>query len=434
MNLCMIGTGYVGLVSGTCFADLGNRVYCVDKDIKKIEKLNLGISPIYEPGLDELIKKNYNVRRLIFTTNLKKAISKSEIIFICVGTPNKNKSNEVDLSFVFKAAKEIALSTNKKKIIITKSTVPVGTGDAIEKLVKRLKKKNIEIISNPEFLREGEAIRDFRFPDRIVIGSNEKKHFKILKKLYQPLINKGAKFFTTSRRGAELIKYASNAFLATKITFINELANLCEKAGINIEDISLGMGSDSRIGGRFLRAGPAYGGSCFPKDTKGLVSTGDKFKTPLSIVKAVIKSNENRKKIHTNKIKKILGSLKGKKIAFLGVTFKPNTDDMRDSVSLKMIPYLCKKGSKVIYYDPTGPKKNFKNLKNCQFKNNIKDVCNKADLIVLHTEWDEFKSLEFNKIVKKRNFSLFDLRNLYDSNHMKNKKIKYYSVGRPTLK
>ena len=434
MNLCMIGTGYVGLVSGTCFADLGNRVYCVDKDIKKIEKLNLGISPIYEPGLDELIKKNYNVRRLIFTTNLKKAISKSEIIFICVGTPNKNKSNEVDLSFVFKAAKEIALSTNNKKIIITKSTVPVGTGDAIEKLIKRLKKKNIEIISNPEFLREGEAIRDFRFPDRIVIGSNEKKHFKILKKLYQPLINKGAKFFTTSRRGAELIKYASNAFLATKITFINELANLCEKAGINIEDISLGMGSDSRIGGRFLRAGPAYGGSCFPKDTKGLVSTGDKFKTPLSIVKAVIKSNENRKKIHTNKIKKILGSLKGKKIAFLGVTFKPNTDDMRDSVSLKMIPYLCKKGSKVIYYDPTGPKKNFKNLKNCQFKNNIEDVCNKADLIVLHTEWDEFKSLEFNKIVKKRNFSLFDLRNLYDSNHMKNKKIKYYSVGRPTLK
>ena len=434
MNLCMIGTGYVGLVSGTCFADLGNRVYCVDKDIKKIEKLNLGISPIYEPGLDELIKKNYNVNRLIFTTNLKKAISKSEIIFICVGTPNKNKSNDVDLSFVFKAAKEIALSTSKKKIIITKSTVPVGTGDAIEKLIKRLKKKNIEIISNPEFLREGEAIRDFRFPDRIVIGSNEKKHFKILKKLYQPLINKGAKFFTTSRRGAELIKYASNAFLATKITFINELANLCEKAGINIEDISLGMGSDSRIGGRFLRAGPAYGGSCFPKDTKGLVSTGDKFKTPLSIVKAVINSNENRKKIHTNKIKKILGSLKGKKIAFLGVTFKPNTDDMRDSVSLKMIPYLCKKGSKVIYYDPTGPKKNFKNLKNCQFKNNIKDVCNKADLIVLHTEWDEFKSLEFNKIVKKRNFSLFDLRNLYDSNHMKNKKIKYYSVGRPTLK
>ena len=435
MKLCMIGTGYVGLVSGVCFSDLGNDVICVDKDQNKINNLKNSVIPIYEPGLDELVKKNVKAGRLTFTSDFSKAVKSSNIIFICVGTPTKKNGNAADLSQIFSAAKEISENINSYKIIINKSTVPVTTGDQLEKIIlKKNNKKLFSIVSNPEFLREGEAIRDFRFPDRIVIGSNEKKHFKILKKLYQPLINKGAKFFTTSRRGAELIKYASNAFLATKITFINELANLCEKAGINIEDISLGMGSDSRIGGRFLRAGPAYGGSCFPKDTKGLVSTGDKFKTPLSIVKAVIKSNENRKKIHTNKIKKILGSLKGKKIAFLGVTFKPNTDDMRDSVSLKMIPYLCKKGSKVIYYDPTGPKKNFKNLKNCQFKNNIKDVCNKADLIVLHTEWDEFKSLEFNKIVKKRNFSLFDLRNLYDSNQMKNKKIKYYSVGRPTLK
>ena len=434
MNLCMIGTGYVGLVSGTCFADLGNKVICVDKDIKKIEKLNSGISPIYEPGLDELIKKNYKAGRLIFTNDLKKGISKSELIFICVGTPTKKSSNEVDLSFVFNVAKEISKSTKNKKIVVTKSTVPVGTGDIIENLLKKMKRKNINVISNPEFLREGEAIRDFRFPDRIVIGSNEKKYFKILKRLYQPLINKGAKFFTTSRRGAELIKYASNAFLATKITFINELSNLCEQTGINIEDISLGMGSDSRIGSRFLRAGPAYGGSCFPKDTKGLVSTGDKFKTNLSVVKSVIKSNEKRKILHTNRIKKILGSLKGKKIAFLGVTFKPNTDDMRDSVSLKMIPFLCKKGSKVFYYDPTGPKKNFQKVKNCQYKNKIKDACKDADLIVLHTEWDEFKSLEFNKIVNKKNYKIFDLRNLYDSKLMKNKKIRYYSVGRPDLK
>ena len=434
MNLCMIGTGYVGLVSGTCFADLGNKVICVDKDIKKIEKLNSGISPIYEPGLDELIKKNHKAGRLIFTNDLKKGISKSELIFICVGTPTKKSSNEVDLSFVFKVAKEISKSTKNKKIVVTKSTVPVGTGDIIENLLKKMKRKDINVISNPEFLREGEAIRDFRFPDRIVIGSNEKKYFKILKRLYQPLINKGAKFFTTSRRGAELIKYASNAFLATKITFINELSNLCEQTGINIEDISLGMGSDSRIGSRFLRAGPAYGGSCFPKDTKGLVSTGDKFKTNLSVVKSVIKSNEKRKILHTNRIKKILGSLKGKKIAFLGVTFKPNTDDMRDSVSLKMIPFLCKKGSKVFYYDPTGPKKNFQKVKNCQYKNKIKDVCKDADLIVLHTEWDEFKSLEFNKNVKKKNYKIFDLRNLYDSKLMKNKKIRYYSVGRPDLK
>ena len=431
MNLCMIGTGYVGLVSGTCFADLGNHVICVDKDKSKIKKLNSGISPIYEPGLDELIKKNYAVGRLIFTNDLKKAVSKSELIFICVGTPNKKKSNEVDLSFVFQAAREIAKSTKNKKIIITKSTVPVGTGDAIEKLLKNLRRKNIEIISNPEFLREGEAIRDFRFPDRIVIGSDKKKHFKILKKLYQPLINKGANFFTTSRRGAELIKYASNAFLATKISFINEIANLCEKANINVEDIALGMGSDSRIGSRFLRAGPAYGGSCFPKDTKGLISTGDKFKTNLSIVKTVIKSNNNRKKIHTEKIKKILGSLKGKKIAFLGVTFKPNTDDMRDSVSLKMIPYLCKKGSIINYYDPTGSKINFSKLKNCNYKKNIKDTCKNVDLIVLHTEWDEFKTLEFNKLVKKKNYYIFDLRNLYNHNQMRAKKIKYFSIGRP---
>ena len=431
MNLCMIGTGYVGLVSGTCFADLGNKVFCVDKDKEKIKKLNSGISPIYEPGLDELIKKNYNARRLFFTNNIKRAVESSDLIFICVGTPNKKKSSEVDLSFVVKAIHEIAKNTKKKKIIVTKSTVPVGTGDLIEKILKKLKKNNFDIISNPEFLREGEAIRDFRFPDRIVIGSNTKKHFKITKKLYQPLINKGAKFFTTSRRGAELIKYASNAFLATKITFINELANLCEKANINIEDISLGMGSDIRIGSRFLRAGPAYGGSCFPKDTKGLVSTGNKHKTNLSIVKSVIRSNDKRKILHLKRIKKILGKLKGKKIAFLGVTFKPNTDDMRDSVSLKMIPYLCKKGSKINYYDPTGPKEAFNNIKNCNYSNNIKDACKKVDLVVLHTEWDEFKSLEFNKIIKNKNFKIFDLRNLYNFNDMVKKKIKYFSIGRP---
>ena len=433
MNLCMIGTGYVGLVSGTCFADLGNKVICVDKDIKKINKLNSGFSTIYEPGLDELIKKNYNVGRLKFTTEIKKAVSQSELIFICVGTPNKKKSQEVDLSYVLKAVKEIAKCTKKKKIIITKSTVPVGTGDKIEKILKKLKRKNIDIISNPEFLREGEAVRDFRFPDRIVIGSNKKKYFKTLKKLYQPLINKGALFFTTSRRGAELIKYASNAFLATKITFINELANLCEKADINVQDISLGMGSDIRIGSRFLRAGPAYGGSCFPKDTKGLVSTGKKFNTELSIVKSVIKSNENRKILHINRIKKILGALKGKKIVFLGVTFKPNTDDMRDSVSLKMIPYFCNKGATITYYDPTGPKSSFSNLKNCKYIKDINLACKNADLIILHTEWDEFKSLEFNKIVKNKKFKIFDLRNLYNFSDMKNKKIKYFSVGRPDI-
>ena len=433
MKLCMIGAGYVGLVSGTCFADIGNQVYCVDKDVSKIKKLNSGISPIYEPGLNELIKKNYLAKRLIFTTDLKKAILSSDLIFICVGTPNKKGSLKVDLSYVFKAAKEIASVSKNKKIIITKSTVPVGTGDKIEKILKN-KKKKFEIVSNPEFLREGEAIRDFRYPDRIVIGSNNKNIFKIMKNLYSPLINKGAKFFTTSRRGAELIKYASNAFLATKITFINELANLCEKTGINIEDISLGMGSDNRIGSRFLRAGPAYGGSCFPKDTKGLVSTADEYKVNLSVVRSVIKSNDNRIIIHTKRINKIIGSkIKNKKIAFLGVTFKPNTDDMRDSTSLTMIPYLCKKGAFVTYYDPTGIKKEFNNLKNCKYKKNIEDNCADADLIVLHTEWDEFKIIDFKKINVNKNLKIYDLRNLYNIDEMIKKKIKYHSVGRPSI-
>ena len=434
MKLCMIGTGYVGLVSGTCFADLGNKVYCVDKDTKKINKLNSNISPIYEPGLDEIIKKNYNSGRLIFTTNLKLAVNNSDIIFICVGTPNKKNSQAVDLSYVFRAIKEVVKNSNSKKIIVTKSTVPVGTGDEIDKIIKKMRKKNIEIISNPEFLREGEAIRDFRYPDRIVVGSDNKKVFNTMKNLYLPLINKGAKFFTTTRRGAELIKYASNAFLATKITFINELANLCEKSDINIEDISLGMGSDVRIGSRFLRAGPAYGGSCFPKDTKGLISTGEKFKVDLSIVKSVIKSNHKRIFLHTKRIDKILNKkIKNKKIAFLGVTFKPNTDDMRDSTSLTMIPYLSSRGANIFYYDPTGKKKEFDRIKKCIFNSDIAQCCLNADLVILHTEWDEFKSLDFKKLVKKTNFKIYDLRNLFSFNEMRIKKMKYYSVGRPDI-
>jgi UDPglucose 6-dehydrogenase len=430
----MIGTGYVGLVSGTCFADIGNQVYCVDKDISKISNLNAGISPIYEPGLDELIKKNYLSKRLIFTNDLKKALSESEIIFICVGTPSKAGANNVDLSYIFKSVKDIISISKGKKIIVTKSTVPIGTGDEIEKLIRGKKKRNFDIISNPEFLREGEAIRDFKYPDRIVVGSNNNKVLRKMKLLYSPLVNKGAKFFTTSRRGAELIKYASNAFLATKITFINELANLCEKTNINIEDISLGMGSDKRIGSRFLRAGPAYGGSCFPKDTKGLVSVAEKHNIDLTVVKSVIKSNHNRIVLHTKRISKIIGSnLKNKRISFLGVTFKPNTDDMRDSTSLKMIPYLCKKGANVSYYDPTGKKKEFSKLKNCKFEKNIKDNCKNSDLIILHTEWDEFKIIDFKKINKNKKLIVYDLRNLYNFEEMKSKKIKYHSIGRPFI-
>ena len=432
MKICMIGTGYVGLVSGTCFADIGHTVYCVDNNKDKIEKLNYGESPIYEPGLNELIRENTRANRLFFTSSLYEGVNKSDIIFICVGTPAKKNSTSVDLSYVIKAAKEIAKSSKKKKIIVTKSTVPVGTGDLLEKIFKNRKK--FVVISNPEFLREGEAIRDFRFPDRIIVGSNLSSSFTVMKNLYLPLVNKGAKFFTTNRRGAELIKYASNAFLATKITFINEIANLCEKTGINVEDISLGMGSDVRIGSRFLRAGPAYGGSCFPKDTKGLVSIADKQKINLSIVKSVIKSNHDRKSLLLKRIDKIFTkNIKNKRIAFLGVTFKPNTDDMRDAVSLYMIPHLHKRKAIISYYDPTGEKKNFSKFKNCKFYSDVKNVCKNADLIILHTEWDEFKSLDFHKIVKNKKFILYDLRNLYSPEEMSKKRIKYYSIGRPIL-
>ena len=312
----MIGTGYVGLVSGVCFADLGNDVICVDKDKEKINNLKKSIIPIYEPGLEELVKKNSKAGRLKFTSDLSKAIKDSNVIFICVGTPTKKNGISADLTQIYSAANEISKNINSFKIIVTKSTVPVTTGDEIEKILSKNNSKNkFAVVSNPEFLREGEAIRDFIYPDRVVIGTSEKKSCKILKQLYSPLISKGAKFLNTSRRAAELIKYASNAFLATKITYINEIANMCEKLDVNVEDVSIGMGLDKRIGSRFLRAGPAYGGSCFPKDTKAILDTGLKFKTNLSIIKSVIKSNENRSKLLTERIFKLLNNkLKNKKI------------------------------------------------------------------------------------------------------------------------
>jgi len=431
MKLCMIGTGYVGLVSGVCFSDLGNEVICVDHDIKKVESLKKGIIPIYEPGLDELVIKNYKNNRLKFSTNLKDAVSKSDIIFICVGTPTKKNGNGADLSQIYNVAKQIRTCISKFKIIITKSTVPVTTGDEINKIIsKKVPRKLFSVVSNPEFLREGDAIRDFIYPDRVVIGTNDKKSNKVLKNLYSPLISKGAKYVNTSRRAAELIKYASNAFLATKITFVNELANLCEKIDVNIEDISIGMGLDKRIGGRFLRAGPAYGGSCFPKDTKAIAATADKFKTNLSVIKSVIKSNENRSSLLLKRVFNILkGKVKNKKICFLGVTFKANTDDMRDSSSLSMIPSLIKKGAKINYFDPTGEKKDFKKLKNVNFSNNINSAIKDSDLIIIHTEWNEFKSINFKKEVKNKKFVIFDMRNIYSSEKMQELKIKYFGVG-----
>src|SRR6056300_1217846 len=432
MKLCMIGTGYFGLVSVVCFSDLGNDVICVDKDLNKIENLKNGIIPIYEPGLKELLIKNYKNNRLRFSTNLKDSISKSDIIFICVGTPTKKNGNNADLSQVYNVAKEISKSIKRFKIIITKSTVPVTTGDEIEKIIsKKVSKKLFSVVSNPEFLREGDAIRDFTYPDRVVIGTHNKKSNKILKNLYSPLISKGAKYVNTSRRAAELIKYASNAFLATKITFINELANLCEKTNINVDDISIGMGLDQRIGSRFLRAGPAYGGSCFPKDTKAITSTADKFSTNLSVIKSVIKSNENRSELLLKRVYQILNNkVKNKKISFLGVTFKANTDDMRDSSSLTMIPALSKKGAFIRYFDPTGYKKEFKKFKNVTYAKSISRCLEKTDLVIIHTEWNDFKSLDFLKLIKNKKINIYDMRNLYTPNKMTNRDIKYYSVGR----
>ena len=427
----MIGTGYVGLVSGVCFSDIGNDVICVDQDSKKIENLKNSIIPIYEPGLEELVKKNYKNKRLQFSTNLKDSVLKSDIIFICVGTPSKKNGNGADLSQIYNVAREISSYISSYKIIITKSTVPVTTGDEIEKIIlKKTPSKLFSVVSNPEFLREGEAIRDFSYPDRVVIGTNDSKSSRVLKNLYSPLISKGAKYVNTSRRAAELIKYAANAFLATKITFINEMANLCEKINVNVEDISIGMGLDKRIGGRFLRAGPAYGGSCFPKDTKAITTTADKFKTNLSVIKSVIKSNENRSLLLLKRVCEILNNkIKDKKICFLGVTFKANTDDMRDSSSLSMIPSLVKKGAIINYFDPTGEKKEFNKLKNVKFSKDVNLAVKDSDLIIIHTEWNDFKSINFRKVIKKKNFMIFDMRNIYSSTKMKEKKIKYFAVG-----
>ncbi len=432
MKLCVIGTGYVGLVTGACFSDLGNDVICIDKDLNKINNLKKGIIPIYEPGLEELVLKNYKNKRLNFSINLKESVKKSDVVFICVGTPTKKNSNKADLSQVYSVSKEICKSISKFKIIINKSTVPVTTGDEIEKiLAKKIDRKIFSVVSNPEFLREGEAIRDFIYPDRIVVGSNDEKSTRVLKNLYSPLISKGAKFLSTKRRAAELIKYASNAFLATKITFINEIANLCEKTSIDIEDISIGIGLDKRIGSRFLRAGPAYGGSCFPKDTKALVSTADKFKINLSVIKSVIKSNKIRSDLLAKRLSIIMkNKVQNKVISFLGVTFKANTDDMRDSSSLKLIPYLSKRGAKIKYYDPTGKKKEFEKLKNVEFSNSIKDSIKGSDIVIIHTEWNDFKSINFKKFSKNKKLIIYDMRNIFSKKKIKKDGFKYFGIGR----
>ncbi len=435
MKICFIGTGYVGLVSGVCFSDLGNSVICIDKDKEKLTQLENGDIPIFEPGLSELVRKNLDAGRLSFSDDLIGSIKKSDIVFIAVGTPTAKDGVSADLSQVFTVAKLISKGIKSHKIIVTKSTVPIGTGDKIEKILNKNKKKGLfTIISNPEFLREGEAIKDFKYPDRVVIGTNDKRVIKIFNELYRPIINKGAAFVSCSRRAAELIKYASNAFLATKISFINEIANLCEKVHVNIDDVSVGIGLDKRIGSRFLRAGPAYGGSCFPKDTKALAKVGKNYNSPLSIVNSVINFNEKRKKDIENNIYKILhNKIKNKIICFLGVTFKANTDDLRDSSAINLISKFVKKGAKINYYEPTGSKEILDKHKNVKYFDDLYLAVKKVDLIIIHTEWDEFKNLNFSKIKNNnKKVIIYDLRNLYDNKSFINKNnISYYSIGRP---
>ena len=435
MKICFIGTGYVGLVSGVCFSDLGNNVICIDKDREKLSRLENGDIPIFEPGLSELVRKNLDAGRLSFSDDLIGSINKSDIVFIAVGTPTAKDGVSADLSQVFSVAQLISKKIKSHKIIVTKSTVPIGTGDKIEKILNKNKKKGLfTIVSNPEFLREGEAIKDFKYPDRIVIGANERKVIKIFNDLYRPLVNKGAAFVSCSRRAAELIKYASNAFLATKISFINEIANLCEKVHVNVDDVALGIGLDKRIGSRFLRAGPAYGGSCFPKDTKALAKVGKNYNSPLSIVNTVINFNENRKQDIENNIYKILhNKIKNKLICFLGVTFKANTDDLRDSSAVNLISKFSKKGAKINYYEPSGSKEILDKQKNVNYFDDLYTATKNVDLIIIHTEWDEFKNLNFSKIKNNnKKIIIYDLRNLYDSESFNNKKnITYYSIGRP---
>ncbi len=434
MKICFIGTGYVGLVSGVCFSDLGNSVICIDKDKEKLTRLENGDVPIFEPGLSELVTKNLDAGRLSFSDDLISSIKKSDIVFIAVGTPTAKDGVSADLSQVFSVAQLISKRIKSHKIIVTKSTVPIGTGDKIEKILNKNKKKGLfTIISNPEFLREGEAIKDFKYPDRVVIGVNDRKVIKIFNELYRPIINKGAAFVSCSRRAAELIKYASNAFLATKISFINEIANLCEKVHVNIDDVVLGIGLDKRIGSRFLRAGPAYGGSCFPKDTKALAKVGKNYNSPLSIVNSVINFNEKRKKDIENNIYKILhNKIKNKIICFLGVTFKANTDDLRDSSAINLIFKFIKKGAKINYYEPTGSKEVLDKHKNVKYFDDLYLAVKKVDLIIIHTEWDEFKNLNFSKIKNNnKKVIIYDLRNLYDNETFINKNnITYYSIGR----
>ena len=437
MKIAMVGSGYVGLVSGACFADFGHDVVCIDKDARKIELLRAGVMPIFEPGLAELVASNVKGGRLSFSTDLAEAIEGASAIFIAVGTPSRRGDGHADLSYVHAVAAEVAANLRTPAVIVTKSTVPVGTGDEVERIIRDSGTSvQFAVVSNPEFLREGAAITDFKRPDRIVIGAEDEWARGVMSEVYRPLFLNQAPLLFTSRRSSELIKYAANAFLATKITFINEMADLCEKVGANVQDVSRGIGMDNRIGSKFLHAGPGYGGSCFPKDTLALLKTAEDCGSPTRIVEAVVKVNDTRKRAMGRKVIEALaaagaGEARGKKIALLGLTFKPNTDDMRDAPSIAIVQALLDAGAEVVAYDPEGMEIAAPLMPEVTRVANTYEAVTGADAVVLVTDWDAFRALDLDRV---RQLAarpiLVDLRNVYDPAEVRAAGLHYSSIGR----
>jgi UDPglucose 6-dehydrogenase len=433
MRIAMIGTGYVGLVSGTCFADFGHHVICVDKDSSKIDALLRGEIPIFEPGLDALVASNVKSGRLGFSLDLSEAVKAADAVFIAVGTPSRRGDGHADLSYVHAAAREIAANLRDFTVVITKSTVPVGTGDDVERIIREANPDaDVAVASNPEFLREGAAIRDFKHPDRIVVGTDDERARTVISEIYRPLYLNQAPIMYTGRRTAELIKYAANAFLATKITFINEIADLAERTGADVQDVARGIGLDNRIGAKFLHAGPGFGGSCFPKDTRALVKTGQDYDAPLRIVEAVLTVNDNRKRAMARKVSAALGgNLRGKTVGVLGLTFKPNTDDMREAPSIPLITALQDLGATVQAYDPVGMEQARHELPDITYCDDAYACATAADALVIVTEWEQFRALDLAQLkAKMKQPVIVDLRNIYRPEEMKKAGFTYESIGR----
>ena len=435
MRITMIGSGYVGLVSGVCFADFGHDIICVDKDAGKIDALQRGEMPIFEPGLEQLVADNVRAGRLSFTTEVEASVAASDVVFIAVGTPSRRGDGHADLSYVYAAAREIAQHVKGFTVIVTKSTVPVGTGDEVERIVRETNPEaDVAVVSNPEFLREGAAIEDFKRPDRIVIGLNDERARGVMTEVYRPLYLNQAPLLFTARRTSELIKYAANAFLAMKITFINEMADLCEKVGANVQEVSRGIGLDGRIGSKFLHAGPGYGGSCFPKDTLALAKTAQDFDSPVRLIETTISINDNRKRAMGRKVIAAMGGdVRGKTIAVLGLTFKPNTDDMRDSPAISIIQTLQDGGATVTGYDPEGMEHARLIIDNIAYSEDAYSAARGADAIVIVTEWNQFRALDFARLKSVMKAPvLVDLRNIYRHDEVAKHGFAYTSVGRPS--